>query len=201
MDAATAALAAPVLTGNTNATNKPQRSSTLKLLNQSFNAFGGILRWVAAPGEEISIVGNTASLGELSLSSFTGSTAFAGQNFQVDASGSNPFLGPTKVKIITPGTYWVFAGGKSQSVITLGFQFFVFEGGSHAQIGGEWGYNLNCVVPPLISDAFAQNSHVWILDASDVATGQSFGVRVNHNSSELMSIAAELTIVKIGGTS
>lgn len=74
MDAATAALAAPVVTGNSNATNKPQRSSTLKLLNQSYNAFGGILRWVAAPGEEISIVGASASLGEISFSAFTGGT-------------------------------------------------------------------------------------------------------------------------------
>jgi hypothetical protein len=74
MDAATAALAAPVLTGNSNATNKPQRSSTLHLLNLSYNAFGGIVRWVAAPGEEISIVGNTASLGEISFSAFTGGT-------------------------------------------------------------------------------------------------------------------------------
>lgn len=74
LDAATAALAAPVVTGNSNATNKPQRSSTQHLLNLSFNAFGGIVRWVAAPGEEISIVGNTASLGEISLSAFTGGT-------------------------------------------------------------------------------------------------------------------------------
>lgn len=74
LDAATAALAAPVLTGNTNATTKPQRSSSLHLLNLSFNAFGGIVRWVAAPGEEISLIGNTASLGEISLSAFTGGT-------------------------------------------------------------------------------------------------------------------------------
>jgi hypothetical protein len=72
-DASTAALAAPPLTGNTN-TTKPQRSSTLHLLNLSYNAFGGIVRWVAAPGEEISIIGNTASLGEVSLSAFTGGT-------------------------------------------------------------------------------------------------------------------------------
>ncbi len=74
MDAATAALAAPVLTGNTNATNKPQRSASLHLLNLSYNAFGGIVRWVAAPGEEISIVGASASLGEISFSAFTGGT-------------------------------------------------------------------------------------------------------------------------------
>lgn len=55
-------------------TTPPQRSTTLHLLNLSFNAFGGIVRWVAAPGEEISIVGNTASLGEVSLSAYTGGT-------------------------------------------------------------------------------------------------------------------------------
>jgi len=49
-------------------TTKPQRSSTLYLLTPAFNAFGGIVRWVAAPGEEIGMLGNTASLGETSLS-------------------------------------------------------------------------------------------------------------------------------------
>jgi len=62
-------------TGFTTATTKPQRSSTLSLLNLTFNAFGGIVRWVAAPGEEIYTVGNTASLGEIGLSGFTGTTA------------------------------------------------------------------------------------------------------------------------------
>lgn len=74
LSAPTAALAAPVVAFNKAATNKPQRSSTLSLLNLSFNAFGGVVRWVAAPGEEPSMVGNTASLGELSLSAFTGGT-------------------------------------------------------------------------------------------------------------------------------
>lgn len=73
LDPATAALAAPMTTFNT-ATTKPQRSATLSLLNLSFNAFGGIVRWVAAPGEEIGILGNTASFGEISLSAFTGGT-------------------------------------------------------------------------------------------------------------------------------
>lgn len=74
LEAATAALAAPALTGNSNATNKPQRSSTLHLLNLSLNCFGGIIRWVAAPEEVIDIVGASASLGEISLSAFTGGT-------------------------------------------------------------------------------------------------------------------------------
>lgn len=79
LDGATAALAAPAKTGNTWATNKPQRwagSSGVggKLLNLSFNAFGGIVRWVANPGSEVVIVGNTANLGEVSLSAFTGGT-------------------------------------------------------------------------------------------------------------------------------
>jgi hypothetical protein len=76
IDAVTAALAAPAVVFNKAATNKPQRSSTLGgLLSLSFNAFGGIVRWVAAPGCEISMVGNTASLGELTFSAFTGGTA------------------------------------------------------------------------------------------------------------------------------
>lgn len=59
------------------ATTKPQRSATLHLLHLSFNAYGGIARWQARYGEEISVVGNTASLGEVSLSAFTGGTTGA----------------------------------------------------------------------------------------------------------------------------
>ncbi len=73
LDTAMAALAAPMLSGN-KASTKPQRSSTLHLLNLSFNAFGGIVRWVAAPGEEISMVGASVNVGEVSLSAFTGGT-------------------------------------------------------------------------------------------------------------------------------
>jgi hypothetical protein len=73
LDPATAALSTNPVVFNT-ATTKPQRSSTLSLLNLSFNAFGGIVRWVAAPGQEIGMLGNTASLGEISLSAYTGGT-------------------------------------------------------------------------------------------------------------------------------
>lgn len=73
LDPATAALGAPPVSFSS-ATTVPQRSSTLSLLNLSFNAFGGIVRWVAAPGEEIGMLGNTASFGEVSLSAFTGGT-------------------------------------------------------------------------------------------------------------------------------
>lgn len=71
LDAASAALAAPPVSFGT-ATTKPQRSSTLYLLSLGFNAFGGIVRWVAAPGEEIGMLGSTASLGELSISTVSG---------------------------------------------------------------------------------------------------------------------------------
>jgi hypothetical protein len=74
LDPATAALAAPVLTGNTNST-KPQRSSTLHLANCSLNAFGGVYFWRANRMEEcFSVLGNTQPLGETSLSAFTGGT-------------------------------------------------------------------------------------------------------------------------------
>lgn len=71
LDGATAALAAPPVQFNSS-TTKPQRSSTLYLLSPSFNAFGGIVRWVAAPGYELGMLGNTASLGELSISTVSG---------------------------------------------------------------------------------------------------------------------------------
>ena len=75
LDPAAAALAAPALTGNTN-TTKPQRSSTLHLHNLTFNAFGGIVLWrPASPDQAPTVLGNTASFGEASVSAFTGSTA------------------------------------------------------------------------------------------------------------------------------
>lgn len=58
-------------------TTKPQRS-TLHLLQLSLNTYGGIARWQARYGEEISVVGNTASLGEVSLSSVTGTGKVSG---------------------------------------------------------------------------------------------------------------------------
>jgi hypothetical protein len=74
---ATAALAAPVGVGNVFATTAPQRDATLKLLDCGFNAFGGIYKWksLSADGsDKPGIIGNTASLGEMSLSAFTGGT-------------------------------------------------------------------------------------------------------------------------------
>lgn len=73
LDPATAALAAPPVVFNTS-TTKPQRSATLSLLNLSFNAFGGIIRWFAGPGQDVGMLGNAASFGEIGLSAFTGGT-------------------------------------------------------------------------------------------------------------------------------
>jgi hypothetical protein len=74
VDPSMAALAAPALTGNSN-TTKPQRSSTLHLANLSLNAFGGVYFWRANRVEEaFSVLGNTASNGEVSVSAFTGGT-------------------------------------------------------------------------------------------------------------------------------
>jgi hypothetical protein len=74
LDPATAALAAPPV-AFTAATTEPQRSATAGLLNLSFNAFGGIVRW-AAPDEHgvLRMLGNVASFGELSLSAYSGGT-------------------------------------------------------------------------------------------------------------------------------
>jgi len=76
----TAALAA-VPVSFVAASTEPQRAAAAGLLNVSFNAFGGIYRWVAAPGEEIGMFGNVAwssgtpsNCGEVSLSAYTGGT-------------------------------------------------------------------------------------------------------------------------------
>lgn len=79
---ATAALAAPALTGNSNATTKPQRSATAHLQNCSLNAYGGNFFWRANRLEEcIALIGNaapaTGAAGEASLSAFTGGTTGA----------------------------------------------------------------------------------------------------------------------------
>lgn len=75
MSPATAALATVALTFVAASTG-PQRSAvtTSTKLNLSFNAFGGIVRWVAAPGEEWGILSTTQPLGESSLSAYTGGT-------------------------------------------------------------------------------------------------------------------------------
>lgn len=59
-------------------TTKPQRSSTLHLLQLSLNTYGGIARWQARYGEEITTYGASASNGEVSLSSVTGTGKVSG---------------------------------------------------------------------------------------------------------------------------
>lgn len=58
------------------ATTMPQRDTAKHLLQLGFNAFGGIVRWVAYPGEEITTYGlvatGSALGGELSISSAAG---------------------------------------------------------------------------------------------------------------------------------
>lgn len=80
MNPATAALAAPVGSGNTFATTAPQRTLATHLANMSLNAFGGVYFWRANRTEEcFTMLGNanasgTNGGGEISLSAFTGGT-------------------------------------------------------------------------------------------------------------------------------
>lgn len=76
-DAASTAPGTVPLFGNASST-KPQRSSTLVLLSPSIDTYGGVMRWVAHPKHKISTVGNTASLGEISLSSAAGAGISSG---------------------------------------------------------------------------------------------------------------------------
>jgi hypothetical protein len=79
MDPATAALAAPPV-AFTAASTGPQRSAatTDARLNLALNAQGGIMKWFAYDrSSAFGMLGNTASLGEVLLSAFTGGTVGA----------------------------------------------------------------------------------------------------------------------------
>src|SRR5262245_25093999 len=78
LDPSTAALAAPPVSFTAAATGPSRSNSTSQArLNLALNAFGGIVRWVAAPFERFIIYGNAATDGEASLSAFTGGTVGA----------------------------------------------------------------------------------------------------------------------------
>jgi hypothetical protein len=69
-----ATLSSVAFTSTTTATT---RASNGGLLSLSYNGFGGIVRWVAAPGSEIKQYGTAVSTGEVTLSAFTGGTPSA----------------------------------------------------------------------------------------------------------------------------
>ena len=64
--------------GNTIATTKAQRAATLYLLQPSLNTYGGISRWQARYGEEITTYGNANNAGEVLLSAKTGTGKTSG---------------------------------------------------------------------------------------------------------------------------
>jgi hypothetical protein len=69
-DGATAALAAPPVTFTAAATGGQRSALTTDAkLHLGLNAFGGIVRYNASPGQEFIITGNTTPLGEAYLSS------------------------------------------------------------------------------------------------------------------------------------
>ena len=77
MDATATAPATLANTGNSAATYS-QRSSTGHLLALSLNTYGGIARWQARYGEEITCFGNTQPNSEVSLSSVAGTGQISG---------------------------------------------------------------------------------------------------------------------------
>jgi hypothetical protein len=77
-DALSTAPATTPAFGSTAATTFPQRSATAYMLNLPLNTYGGIARWQARYGEEVTAYGNTAPLGELILSSRAGAGKTSG---------------------------------------------------------------------------------------------------------------------------
>jgi hypothetical protein len=73
LDGAMADLAAPAVPYNTS-TTKPQADATALLGSYAVNLFGGLVRKQWNPNEGPNVYSATASLGELGLNAFTGST-------------------------------------------------------------------------------------------------------------------------------
>ena len=63
---------ASVSDGFVAATTGPTIASTQHLANLALNTFGGVIRWVAAPGEELWATAGAAPDGELCLDSISG---------------------------------------------------------------------------------------------------------------------------------
>ena len=80
------ALATTMIPANTYATTQPTPSSatTVPRLNLTINMFGGIFRWNAAPTQQITIVGNATSTGNVVLyNSSTGGGATGSANAHI----------------------------------------------------------------------------------------------------------------------
>ncbi len=67
---------ATVVTFGQTATTLPTRSAN-HLLQHSFNAYGGLVRWQARQGEELTFATATAGSSEVSYSSYTGTATAA----------------------------------------------------------------------------------------------------------------------------
>jgi hypothetical protein len=67
LDGTATATASPFLISNTS-TTKPIPLSNGSVLRHSFNAYGGLVRWQARQGEEITTIGQSANFGEISYS-------------------------------------------------------------------------------------------------------------------------------------
>jgi hypothetical protein len=63
------ALSSPAIAFNTAATTQPtpSSSSTVPRVNLTLNTFGGIIRWNAAPTQQVTMIGNALNLGEFVL--------------------------------------------------------------------------------------------------------------------------------------
>ena len=85
-----ASAAAPTTTpiGFVASTTKPQRSATVTLpkVVLNFNPFGGICKWFPPDSQAFDILGNTASLGEASLSAFTGTVGLVGSTIEFETA-------------------------------------------------------------------------------------------------------------------
>lgn len=66
------------------ATTNPTTANLNPISIWAFNSFGGVIRWVAAPGEEIWMMGATANLSEISTSTLGSGTGTVSTTFTLE---------------------------------------------------------------------------------------------------------------------
>lgn len=156
------------------------------------------ISWPSSTPGQSTVFTNDRGNGAETINPATSSFAFTGANFQVDFSGSpGSGLGPTNVKIISPGVYWVRTGMISFDIVTSPFTIQCYHGGAKFDIGGRFGFNSTTIYPPLFTDVASEYATTYVVPTTEASSGFWKGCLIRHNSPEMSTCSAELTIIKL----
>lgn len=152
--------------------------------------------WTGSTPGQTTMHTNDRGFGAETITPVSASLAFTGTCFQVDFSGDpGEGLGPTNIKIIAPGVYWVRVGAISFDTVTANFTLDVTQGGAQFAVGGTFGF-LNVAVFPLAVPA-SEDGRMFVWTTDVIAGGVWRGCEISHDSSDMATASAELTIIRV----